>query len=219
MILLSLTIAPSLVILFYVTQSDRFPEPTEKIIKTFLWGLAIIIPAGIANDLLISNWNLLKIDASISHSFLSAGPVEESLKFLILVTIIGKYKDYDHPVDGIVYCVCLSQGFATLEYIYYVYSLYGASYEVALLRAISAVPAHAMFGAVMGIFYSRYLLSKKKEDKNNFFALSLIVPILLHSFYNYFMHKAFILGLVLIFLGIYYSFIEFRKWNRKKIRI
>ena len=219
MFLLFLTVAPSFVILLYVVKSDRFPEPTEKIIKTFLWGIAIIIPAAIANDLLISNWNILKIDISISHSFLSAGPVEESLKFLILVTIIGKYKDYDHPVDGIVYCVCLSQGFATLENIYYVYSLYGSSYEVALLRAFSAVPAHAMFGAVMGIFYSRYLLSKKKEDKNNFFALSLIVPILLHSFYNYFMHKAFILGLVLIFLGIYYSFTEFRKWNRKKIRI
>ena len=219
MILLSLTIAPSLIILFYVTQSDRFPEPTEKIIKTFLWGLAIIIPAGIANDLLISNWNLLKIDASISHSFLSAGPIEEGLKFLILITIIGKYKDYDHPVDGIVYCVCLSQGFATLENIYYVYSLYGASYEVALLRAISAVPAHAMFGAVMGIFYSQYLLAKKRKDKSNFLILSIMTPIILHSFYNYFMHKAPILGFVLIIVGIYYSYKQFQKWNRKKIRI
>ena len=219
MILLSLTIAPSLIILFYVTQSDRFPEPTEKIIKTFLWGLAIIIPAGIANDLLISNWNLLKIDASISHSFLSAGPIEEGLKFLILITIIGKYKDYDHPVDGIVYCVCLSQGFATLENIYYVYSLYGASYEVALLRAISAVPAHAMFGAVMGIFYSQYLLAKKRKDKSNFLILSIMIPIILHSFYNYFMHKAPILGFVLIIVGIYFSYKQFQKWNRKKIRI
>ena len=219
MILLSLTIAPSIVILFYVTQSDRFPEPTEKIIKTFLWGLAIIIPAGIANDLLISNWNLLKIDASISHSFLSAGPIEEGLKFLILITIIGKYKDYDHHVDGIVYCVCLSQGFATLENIYYVYSLYGASYEVALLRAISAVPAHAMFGAVMGIFYSQYLLAKKRKDKSNFLILSIMIPIILHSFYNYFMHKAPILGFVLIIVGIYYSYKQFQKWNRKKIRI
>ena len=97
-----------------------FPEPTEKIIKTFLWGIAIIIPAAIANDLLISNWNILKIDISISHSFI-CGTRRREQKFLILVTIIGKYKDYDHPVDGIVYCVCLSQGFATLENIYYVY--------------------------------------------------------------------------------------------------
>ena len=92
-----------------------------------------------------------KINNSVSHSFLSAGPIEEGLKFLILTSIISKYKDYDHPVDGIVYCVCLSQGFATLENIYYIYYLYGSSFEIAL-RALSAVPAHAMFGAIMGIF-------------------------------------------------------------------
>ena len=219
MFLLFLTIAPSFFILFYLVKSDRFPEPTEKIIKTFLWGVVIIIPAAIANDLLISNWKLLKISNSVSHSFLSAGPIEEGLKFLILTSIISKYKDYDHPVDGIVYCVCLSQGFATLENIYYIYLLYGSSIEIAVLRAITAVPAHAMFGAIMGIFYSHHLLAKKKKDKKMFFVLSIIVPILLHSFYNYFMYTAPILAIVLLGSGIYYSFIVFKKWNVKKIRI
>ena len=54
----------------------------------------------------------LEINKSISHSFLSAAPVEEGLKFLILTSVIAKFKDYDDAVDGIVYCVCLSQGFA-----------------------------------------------------------------------------------------------------------
>ena len=81
-----LTVAPSFFILLYLVKSDRFPEPTEKIIKTFLWGVVIIIPAAIANDLLISNWSLLKISNSVSHSFLSAGPIEEGLKFLILIS-------------------------------------------------------------------------------------------------------------------------------------
>ena len=90
---------------------------------------------------------------------------------------------------------------------------------MALLRAISAVPAHAMFGAVMGIFYSQYLLAKKRKDKSNFLILSIMIPIILHSFYNYFMHKAPILGFVLIIVGIYFSYKQFQKWNRKKIRI
>ena len=220
MLLLFLTIAPSFLILIYLVKSDRFPEPTEKIIKTFLWGIFIILPAAIANDLLIHNWNLLKIDVSISHSFLSAGPIEEGLKFLILTSIIGKYRDYDHPVDGIVYCVCLSQGFATLENIYYVYTLYGSSFEVALLRSISAVPAHAMFGAIMGIFYSHHLLAKKKEDKKKFFVLSIIAPIILHSFYNYFMYTAPILAFALLITGLYFSYTVFKKWNgKRKFRI
>lgn len=219
MFLLFLSIAPSFFILLYLVKSDHFPEPTEKIIKTFLWGVIIIIPAAIANDILVSNWNLLKINNSVSHSFLSAGPIEEGLKFLILISIISKYKDYDHPVDGIVYCVCLSQGFATLENLYYIYYLYGSSFEIAFLRALSAVPAHAMFGAIMGIFYSHHLLAKKKEDKKMFFTLSIIVPIILHSFYNYFMYTAPILAFVLLGSGIYYSATVFKKWNKKKIRI
>jgi RsiW-degrading membrane proteinase PrsW (M82 family) len=218
--LLFLTVAPSFFILFYLINSDHFPEPRDKIIKAFLWGVFIILPAALANDLLINNWNLLKIDVSISQSFLSAGPVEEGLKFLILTSIIAKFNNYDHAVDGIVYCVCLSQGFATLENIYYVYSLYGSSFEVALLRSISAVPAHAMFGAIMGIFFSHHLLAKKKEDKKMFFVLSIIVPIVLHSLYNYFMYVSPILAFVLLITGVYFSYTVFIKWNgKKKFRI
>ena len=216
MILLFLTIAPSVFIILYLIKSDRFPEPKETIIKSFLWGIAIIFPAAIANDLLINNWNALNINKSISHSFLSAAPVEEGLKFLILTSVIAKFKDYDDAVDGIVYCVWLSQGFADLENIYYVFSLYGASYEVAFLRAFSAVPAHAMFGAIMGIFYSSHLMAKKKEDKKMFLILSILVPFLLHGFYNYFMFSAPILGFVSVLVGIYFSYTFFVKWNGKK---
>ena len=102
--------------------------------------------------------------------------LEEGLKFLILTSIISKYKDYDHPVDGIVYCVCLSQGFASLENIYYIYLLYGSSFEIAVLRAITAVPAHAMFGAIMGIFYSHHLLAKKKKTKKCFLRYQSLCP-------------------------------------------
>ena len=42
MILFLITIAPSFFIVFYLINSDRFPEPKEQIIKTFLWGIAII---------------------------------------------------------------------------------------------------------------------------------------------------------------------------------
>ena len=201
MFLLFLTIAPSFFILFYLVKSDRFPEPTEKIIKTFLWGIVITLPAAIANDLLISNWNLLKINNSISHSFLSAGPIEEGLKFLILTSIIGKYRDYDHPVDGIVYCVCLSQGFATLENIYYVYILsdyFGTTSQgLAILRSFSAIPAHAIFGATMGYFFMKYSFIQKQNN----LALCLIVPILLHGIYNFFAGQYFIISLLTVIIS------------------
>ena len=93
-------------------------------------GIAIIFPAAIANDLLINNWNALNINKSISHSFLSAAPVEEGLKFLILTSVIAKFKDYDDAVDGIsLLCLFISR-FCSFRKIYYVFSLYGASMKL-----------------------------------------------------------------------------------------
>ena len=55
--------------------------------------------------------------------FLSAAPVEEVLKFTVLYSLVYKMKDFNEPIDGIVYGVTVSLGFATLENIYYVYVL------------------------------------------------------------------------------------------------
>ena len=216
MYLLSLTIAPSIIIIIYLINSDKYPEPKEKIIHAFLLGLAITIPAGIANDMLIHNWKGIGLSNAISMSFLSAAPVEEGLKFLMLTKFISKFKDYDEMVDGIVYCICLSLGFATLENFYYVYSLFDGSYQIAILRAFTAVPAHAMFGGMMGIFYSLHLAAKNNQDKKNYLTLALVVPVILHGFYNFFIEEFFILSIIIVIVGTIYVFKEFKKWNGKK---
>ena len=38
--LLSLTILPSLLILWFFVKSDKFPEPASAIIKVFIWGIS-----------------------------------------------------------------------------------------------------------------------------------------------------------------------------------
>ena len=61
-------------------------------------------------------------------------------------------KDFNEPIDGVVYGVTVSLGFATLENIYYVYFLNDyfdtSSQSLAILRSFSAIPAHGVFGAV-----------------------------------------------------------------------
>ena len=62
-------------------------------------------------------------------------------------------------MDGIVYGVTVSLGFATLENFYYVYLLADyfetTSMSLAILRSFSAVPAHAVFGVFMGYFFNK----------------------------------------------------------------
>ena len=110
-------------------------------------------------------------------------------------------KDFNEPIDGIVYGVTASLGFATLENFYYVYLLADyfqtSSMSLAIARSFSAVPAHAVFGVFMGYFFMRYTFIKKGD--NLFFAF--IIPFVLHGCYNLFVASNFYVSLFLIFIA------------------
>jgi RsiW-degrading membrane proteinase PrsW (M82 family) len=134
-------------------------------------------------------------------SFLTAAPVEEGLKLSILYYFVYKMKDFNEPLDGIVYGVTASLGFATLENIYYVYLLADhfqtTSMTLAVVRSFSAVPAHAVFGIFMGYFFMKYSFIKKGD--NLFFAF--IVPFVLHGCYNLFIASNFFVSLSLVIIA------------------
>ena len=123
MITLLITIIPSLLIVTSFVMSDRFPEPTKQIVKIFFYGILICFPAFFLNTALIDVYAKTGIGDGLISSFLSAAPVEEVLKFTVLYSLVYKMKDFNEPIDGIVYGVTVSLGFATLENIYYVYVL------------------------------------------------------------------------------------------------
>ncbi len=220
MLILLATILPSAILVLYFVKSDKFKEPSFQIIKIFFLGILITIPAFFLNTYLdnffLNNTNISK---ALIESFLTAAPVEEGLKFLILFYFVYKMKDFNEPIDGIVYGVCVSLGFATLENIYYVYVLPDffktTSLSLALTRAFSAVPAHAAFGAFMGYFFTKYSFISKKD--NLFF--SIIIPIFLHGFYNLSMHYNYIVGYILVIIMwiiIYKIFSRLKKTQSSK---
>ena len=110
-------------------------------------------------------------------------------------------KDFNEPIDGIVYGVTVSLGFATLENIYYVYLLADyfdtSSMALAIARSFSAVPAHAVFGVFMGYFFMKYSFIKKGD--NLLFAF--LIPFVLHGCYNLFIASNFFISLLLILIS------------------
>ena len=52
-----------------------------------------------------------------------------------------------------------------------------------------------------------------------FLILSILVPFLLHGFYNYFMFSAPILGFVSVLVGIYFSYTFFVNGMEKRFKI
>ena len=199
--LLLITILPSILIVLFFVTSDRFKEPTKEIIKVFFLGILITIPAYFLNTYLSEIWYSTNASEGLISSFLTAAPVEEGLKLSVLYFFVYKMKDFNEPLDGIVYGVTVSLGFATLENIYYVYLLADyfetTSMTLAILRSFSAIPAHAVFGVFMGYFFMKYAFIKKGD--NLIFAF--LIPFVLHGCYNLFTSSNFIISLILIIIS------------------
>ncbi len=196
------TILPSILIISFFVYSDKFKEPQGEIIKVFLYGILITIPAFFLNTVISEFfYSNTRVSPGLITSFLTAAPVEEGLKLLVLYHLVYKMKDFNEPIDGIVYGVTVSLGFATLENFYYVYILADhfntTSMYLAVVRSFSAVPAHAVFGVFMGYFFMKYTFIKKGD--NLFFAFA--VPFVLHGCYNLFTTSNFFVSLALILVS------------------
>ena len=82
-----------------------------------------------------------------------AGFTEEPLKFLAFLMFVKSRKEFDEPMDAVVYGAMLSIGFATFNFEYvYVYDFEVDPLTVAMFRAFTAVPLHICCGIIMGYF-------------------------------------------------------------------
>ena len=183
---LIITVAPSIIILTFFFLSDKFKEPKKTIALVFFLGILICLPAGILNTLIYDAFNNeTELRERLLGSFFTAAWTEEILKLIILYTIVINRKEFNEPMDGIVYGVSISLGFATLEnyeYVFWMAESYNvSSLQMAIGRSYSAIPLHAFCGVIMGFYFSFYSF---KGDKK-YLILSWIVPYLFHACYNF----------------------------------
>ncbi|WP_018612701.1 PrsW family intramembrane metalloprotease [Segetibacter koreensis] len=151
--LLYLSIAPGLAIMLYVYAKDKYNrEPVLHLIISFFLGVFSALPAVYIEFYSNQVLNQL-VEVSLLHTFIMAFVVvaltEEYCKYFMVRYYAYPKKTFDEPFDGIVYCVMVSMGFATIENIGYVYQ-HGAS--TGLIRMFLSVPAHASFAVMMGYY-------------------------------------------------------------------
>ncbi|WP_075503690.1 PrsW family intramembrane metalloprotease [Candidatus Pelagibacter communis] len=210
MLTLLITLVPPIIILLYFVLADKFREPKGTVILIFFLGFLICLPAGILNGLSHDFfYDGSKYSDNLTSSFLGPAWAEELLKFSILYLIVLKRNEFNEPMDGLVYGVVVSLGFATYENYTYVYEwaeqiakdegydFAELSYLVALGRSYSAIPMHGLNGAVMGYYFGMYAFSGNKK----FLILSLVLPYLFHGFYNFLVwpYPMTIIGILVLF--------------------
>lgn len=184
-------VLPALFVLWAFIRWDLFPEPPGLIVATFCLGMASIVPVMLAGDFLVVEVALpvhamLADDQALlraaADAFLLAAIPEELVKFAVLLLFCMRFSAFDEPMDGLVYGMTASLGFAALENVLYLARAGEDWVDVAILRALLSVPSHGLDGAIMGFFAG--LARFEPERQLRWWTLALVVPICLHGLYN-----------------------------------
>jgi protease PrsW len=189
--LILLSILPGLLISWYVVSRDKYePEPKLWLVISFMFGAMSTVPA-IFLERALFNWFGIGISDNIIGTFICAffgiALVEEGLKYLFLKKFVYPADVLSEPMDGIVYAVMISMGFATWENIVYLLIRDTGSIEVALLRMFTAIPAHAAFAIIMGFHVG--LAKFVPANRNSLLMRGLFWAVVAHGGYDFFIFQ------------------------------
>ena len=189
-VLFGLAVLPAFLLMIYIRKKDKIEkEPKKLLVSLFLLGALSTVSAviiglvaeGFVKEVVDEDsWLYVFIDA-----FFMVALVEEGGKFVMLKLRTWKNKEFNYTFDAVVYAVCVSLGFATLENILYVMT---GSIATAVLRGILSVPGHAINAVFMGYYYGiakrcEYLGDKSGRTKNLW--KSYLSATLIHGFYDF----------------------------------
>jgi len=257
LILLGVALLPAIVLSIYIFKKDSAEkEPIGLLAKLAIGGVIICFPAGEIESVVIDAVNQVFGSFAVvenGQAYLPEGMynlyvltentigvalIEEGLKFLVMWLLTRNNKNFNYLFDGIVYAVFVSLGFAGFENVLYAFN-HGMS--TALLRMITAVPAHTFFAILMGYYYSQwhvYEVAKQKEIRliaqhvlssrnerlsgKKYLVLALTVPTLIHGFYDYCCSISEVWA-TLVFIGLMiflyiYCFMKVRKMSQYDIQ-
>jgi RsiW-degrading membrane proteinase PrsW (M82 family) len=188
LLIFAVALLPVALLLWYIYKMDPQPEPTPLLAKAFFYGVLIVFPVIVVEfaleALLGGIMSALPIIGATLKAFLIAAIPEEGFKLLALWFLVRKNPYFDEHIDGIVYAVFVSLGFAALENIFYLFDNQEEFLQVGISRALFAVPGHYAFGILMGFFYSLYyFVNRSRRNKIMMF----VAPVLAHGLYDNFL--------------------------------
>ena len=189
-VLIAAAVIPAIFLLKRVNKLDKLDKESPKLLlRLVIMGIISTLIALVAEEIGTRVLGLFFTQETILYDFIMYFIVvacsEEIAKYIVLKKVTWKNPEFNCTFDGVVYAVFVSLGFALWENIGYV-GMYG--FEVALARAITAIPGHASFGVFMGVFYGlakKYEANGMPKRSKSFRNMAYIIPVLLHGSYDF----------------------------------
>lgn len=192
--IVSAAVGPALLLLWFVVAADSRSKSPINVLNAVVRGvLCCIVAAGLEallERLIPSCENVWC--ASGQTALLFAAIPEETLKVLAIGAIALRVRDFDEPMDGVVYGAAVGLGFAALENFLYLKTVDAEWATMALLRAMLTVPLHGALGVIAGAYIAgaRFCgaLGGDSHDKGRrwrLLFLAWLVPVVLHTIFDY----------------------------------
>lgn len=218
--IISLILAPliaAIIIGLVWVKRDKYRYP--QMISSFILGMISIVVVMlfmyIADQYYLNAFRNLRRE--IFYSFVVLGLGSELGKFIILRYHNFNKSSFNGPLDGIVYSVMISMGFAFIGNILYFILPYYT--EIDFLYAYTVVFANLFFAVIMGFFVG---IAKTRENKFVDSMTGLLAASFFHALYNFcFITEDlrllgfFGIGCFIIVIMLYYKAYEMNQDNKR----
>src|SRR5262249_53183156 len=131
--------------------------------------------------------------------FLVIGPCEEIAKFLAVRLFVFRSREFNEPLDGIIYAAAAALGFASLGNVLYGIDFRSGPLEWGTLgvRSLLALPGHVIFATTWG-----YALGRRKFDPTYLVWPKVLIASGLHGLYDFLLMYGPTRPLILLYMSI-----------------
>lgn len=185
-------ILPALLWLWFWLKEDCHPEPRRRIFLTLLAGAGVVPFAFLAENAALAiftkfNWATLNY-YPLALIFIFAG-IEEYFKYFAAKKVALEKKDFNEPVDALIYLITAALGFAAAENSIFIFKELSRNGLVAgflsgNLRFLGASLLHIVSSGFIGASVAFSFFHKQHRQRN--VIIGFILATVLHAFFNYF---------------------------------
>jgi protease PrsW len=186
-------IAPAVLLLWLVVIADSRPEPARVVLGAVLFGALSAVAAAFL-EFALQKLIPLASDtwiAAYQNGLLFAAVPEEALKVSIIAILALRARDFDEPMDGVVYGAAVGLGFAALENVGYLAGN-GTNWQtLAVVRGVLSVPFHGALGAIAGAYIARARFggalgghAHHPSSRRRLLIKAWLVPMVLHALFD-----------------------------------
>lgn len=173
---------------YHLYKDRHLPEPPSHLLLAFLLGAASSFLAMYLYGAL--GWFNLRFDAFLlaetnlaglfAYAVLGIGVIEEVSKMVPFLLVVLFFREFDEPIDGIIYASYIALGFAAVENIQYVRF---APTAEAFARGFAGPVVHMVFASIWGYHIGRAHLCRQRVGRAILGALTFTA--LLHGVYDF----------------------------------